>query len=312
MAGSSLSASLSEAKYIPTMIMQLIIVGEESGSLSQTLEDISENYEQEINDSMKVITTLLEPIMIIVVGGIIGFIIIAMLLPIFQLDIFAQNDWKLPIYFTSGGFDGSMGFENYYQLEGLAYKVVPIHTPRESPLVMGRIDTEKMYDNVMNKFTWGRMNEPDVTLDYYTIRTLSVIRFRSLHTRLALELLEDGDTVRAVKVLDRCMELAPHNAVPYDRYIAGLTFPDGKGNTLHHEGVIEAYYMCGEKQKANVILKEYTDILTERMTYFQSLNQRLFENVQQEWYEVMAQLEELQVMLRKYGGSQGNLLDLEM
>jgi hypothetical protein len=229
-----------------------------------------------------------------------------------QLDIFAHNDWKRPIYYTSGGFDGSLGIENYYQLEGLAYKVVPIDTPEESVLVMGKIDTDKMYDNVMNKFTWGRMNEPDVTLDYYTIRTLSVIRFRSLHTRLSLALLEEGDTVKAVKVLDRCMELAPNDVVPYDRFVAGLTFPDGKGNTLHHEGLIEAYYMCGETQKANTILEEYNDILTERMTYFQSLNQRLMENIQQDWYEVMAQLEELQVLLRQYGGSQGSLLDLNM
>lgn len=225
-----------------------------------------------------------------------------------QLDIFAQNDWKLPIYFTSGGFDGSMGLENYYQLEGLAYKVVPIYTPRESPLVMGRIDTEKMYDKVMNKFTWGRMNEDDVQLDYYTIRTLSVIRFRSLHTRLALALLEEGDTLRAVEVLDRCMELAPHDVLPYDRYIAGLTFPNSQGKTLHHEGIIEAYYMCGENEKANKILREYNEILTERMNYFQSLNKGLFDNVQQDWYEVMAQLEELQILQRQFGGSSQDLI----
>ncbi|MCF8345881.1 MAG: DUF2723 domain-containing protein, partial [Bacteroidales bacterium] len=124
-----------------------------------------------------------------------------------QLDIFAQNDWKRPIYFTAGGFDGSMGLEPYYQLDGLAYQVVPIRTPQESILVMGRIDPEKMYNIVMNKFSWGRMNAEDVTLDYYSVRTLSVIRFRNLHTRLALPLLEKGERIKAVEVLDRCMEL---------------------------------------------------------------------------------------------------------
>ncbi len=226
-----------------------------------------------------------------------------------QLDIFAQNNWEKPIYYTSGGFDGSLGLENYYQLEGLAYKMVPIKTPRKSILEMGRIDTEKMYDNVMNKFTWGRMNEPDVTLDYYTIRTLSVIRFRSLHTRLAIQLLNEGDTLRAVEVLDRCMELSPHKAVPFDRFIAGLTFPDGKGNTVHHAGVIEAYYMCGEQEKANALLREYNDILTERRVYFKSLSQKHFANIEQDWYEVMAQLEELQSLLRQYGSGEG-LLEL--
>ncbi len=229
-----------------------------------------------------------------------------------QIDIFAQNDWKRPVYFTSGGFDGSLGLENYYQLEGLAYKVVPIYTPRESILVMGRIDTDKMYENVMNKFTWGRMNEPDVTLDYYTIRTLSVIRFRSLHTRLALALLEEGDTVKAVNVLNRCMELSPNDVLPYDRFVAGLTFPDGNGNTIHHEGIIEAYFKCGETKEANKILVEYNLILDERLNYYKSLNRRLFENVQQDWYEVMAQIEELQALVRKYGSNSGDLLELGM
>jgi len=217
-----------------------------------------------------------------------------------QLDIFAQNDWKRPVYFTAGGFDGSLGLEPYYQLDGLAYKVVPIRTPQESILVMGRIDPDKMYDLVMNTFTWGRMNEPDVHLDYYSIRTLSVIRFRNMHVRLALELLERGDKVKAVNVLDRCMELAPHSVLPYDQYVAGLTFPQGD-RTVHHEGIIEVYYMCGETEKANALLTEYFDILNQRMVYFNSLKPKIRASVEQEQYETMAQLEELRMLLSKFG-----------
>ncbi|MCF8224659.1 MAG: DUF2723 domain-containing protein [Bacteroidales bacterium] len=217
-----------------------------------------------------------------------------------QLDIFAQNDWKRPIYFSAGGFDGSMGFEDYYQLDGLSYQVVPIKTPRESILVMGRIDPDKMYDIVMNKFTWGRMNEDDVRLDYYSIRTLSVIRFRSLHTRLALALIENGERDKAIEVLDRCMELGPHDVVPYDRFIAGLTFPRQDGTTMHHEGIIEAYYMCGETEKANKIISEYFEVLSDELAYFNSLKSNDQSSVQQEMYETMAQIEELRMLLRAY------------
>ena len=218
-----------------------------------------------------------------------------------QLDIFATNDWKRPIYFTAGGFDGSLNLEDYYQLEGLAYKIVPIRTPRESILVMGEVNTEKMYQNLMHKFSWGRMNAEDVQLDYYTKRTLSVIRFRNTYTRLALKLLEEGDRGRAVEVLDRCMELAPHEVLPYDRYVAGITFPDGQGGQTHHEGIIEAYYMCGETDKANAILREYYGILSEEISFFNSLKQKRRSNVEQDWYEVMAQVEELRMLLEKYG-----------
>ena len=46
-----------------------------------------------------------------------------------QLDILGSNQWDRPIYYTSGGFDGSLGLEEYYRNEGLAYRVVPVKTP---------------------------------------------------------------------------------------------------------------------------------------------------------------------------------------
>lgn len=144
------------------------------------------------------------------------------------------------------------------------------------------------------------MNEDDVTLDYYSERTLSVIRFRSLHTRLALALLEEGKREKAVEVLDKCMELAPHHVLPYDNFIAGITFPQQDGTRIHHEGIIEAYYMCGETEKANDLLSEYYDILMQQMTFFNSLNSTDQESVQQEMYQTMAQVEELRMLLVNY------------
>ncbi len=226
-----------------------------------------------------------------------------------QLDIFGKNGWKRPIYFTAGGFDGSLGFESYYQLDGLAYQVVPILTPQESILVMGRIDPDKMYDIVMNKFSWGRMNEDDVTLDYYSIRTLAVIRFRNLHTRLAISLLNKGEKEKAIEVLDHCMELSPNDVLPYDRYIAGLTFPQRNGNTIHHEGIIEAYYMCGETDKGNKLLEEYFYILNQQMAYFNSLKDKDRKSVEQDFYETMAQMEELRNLLVNYSQNE-KLLEL--
>jgi hypothetical protein len=167
-------------------------------------------------------------------------------------------------------------------------------------LIMGRIDPYKMYDIVMNKFTWGSMNEEGVNLDYYSIRTLSVIRFRSLHTRLALGLLEVGDTAKAIEVLDHCMKIAPHHVLPYDRYIAGLTFPQSNGDLIHHEGIIEAYYKCGATEKAGTLLEEYFDILNQQMMYFDSLKQKHKNLLEQEFYETMEQIEELRVLLMNY------------
>jgi type II secretory pathway component PulF len=88
--GISLGVSLKQVNLIPSMISNLITVGEESGLLEEALHDIADAYEQETNEAIKTMTTLLEPMMILAVGLIVGFIVIAMLLPIFQMDVLAR------------------------------------------------------------------------------------------------------------------------------------------------------------------------------------------------------------------------------
>ena len=70
--------------------MNVILVGEESGSLSSTLQDIAESYEQETDEMIKTIISLLEPVMILLVGLVVGFIVMAMLLPIFDLNLLSR------------------------------------------------------------------------------------------------------------------------------------------------------------------------------------------------------------------------------
>ncbi len=217
-----------------------------------------------------------------------------------QLDVLGSNNWDRPIYYTSGGFDGSLGLERFYRTEGLAYRVVPIETPYKSILEMGEIDTDTLYHRLMNTFEWGRMNQGDVQLDYYTIRTLSVIRFRSLYTRLAIQLMNRGEKEKAVGVLDRCMELAPSRVLPYDQYVSGITIPDRKGGLIHHEGLIEAYYLCGEMAKANAILREHYSTLTEEYLYHNSMKPQHKNSIQRESNELLFQMEELRILLQKF------------
>ncbi len=217
-----------------------------------------------------------------------------------QLDIHGANKWNRPIYYTSGGYDGSLGLEEFYRTEGLAYRVVPISSPYKSLIEMGGIDTDTLYDRLINRFQWGRMNEKDVQLDYYTIRTLSVIRFRSIHTRLAVKLLEEGKKDKAVEVLDHCMDLSPSHVLPFDQYITGITLPDREGGVIHYEGIIEAYYMCGEMEKGNTILKEYYENLVDEFTYFNGMKPRHKSSIQREINEVLFQIEELRNLLQRY------------
>ncbi len=88
--GRSLGEGIGQIKQIPPMMGQLINLGEESGNLVEVLKEISDMYEQDVNEKVKMMTTLLEPIMILTVGLIVGFMVFAMLLPIFQIDSLVQ------------------------------------------------------------------------------------------------------------------------------------------------------------------------------------------------------------------------------
>jgi type IV pilus assembly protein PilC len=67
------------------MVTQMIGVGEETGALEQMLSKIADFYEDEVAASLKALTSILEPLMIIIVGGIVGFIVISMYMPMFKV-----------------------------------------------------------------------------------------------------------------------------------------------------------------------------------------------------------------------------------
>ena len=84
--GSSISSAFSKSKYFPYLFTQLINAGEKSGNLSEMLDKIGDIYEEELSQKSTRFITFLEPFMILFMGTIIGFIVISVLLPIFQIS----------------------------------------------------------------------------------------------------------------------------------------------------------------------------------------------------------------------------------
>ena len=83
--GGTISTPMRAAPVFPTMVTQMIGVGEETGALDAMMTKIADFYESEVEASVKALTSILEPVMIVVVGGIVGFIIIAMYMPMFSI-----------------------------------------------------------------------------------------------------------------------------------------------------------------------------------------------------------------------------------
>lgn len=84
--GSSLARALSSSKVIPAAVMNIVSVGEESGNLEKSLLKVAEGYERESDEAIKIMMSLLEPVMILTLGAVVGFIVISMLLPIFEIN----------------------------------------------------------------------------------------------------------------------------------------------------------------------------------------------------------------------------------
>jgi type IV pilus assembly protein PilC len=83
--GGTIAKPLSEHSVFPVMVSHMVSVGEDSGQLQTMLEKIADFYDAEVDAKVKALTSLIEPVMIMFVGGVVGFIVISMYLPIFSL-----------------------------------------------------------------------------------------------------------------------------------------------------------------------------------------------------------------------------------
>ena len=88
--GQTLAKSLEQVPYISPFVIHMVSVGEESGQLGAAVRETASFYEQETEQFIKVTTSLVEPVMILAIGLVVGFIVIAMLLPIFDISALAQ------------------------------------------------------------------------------------------------------------------------------------------------------------------------------------------------------------------------------
>ncbi len=171
------------------------------------------------------------------------------------LDLLANNNWKRPVYFAiTVGNSGYYNLKPYFQFEGMAYRLVPIRTDAKSPLEVGYINTDILYDNLMNKFKWGNVADSSVYLDENNLRMLSHVK--NNFSRLAEKLLDEGKKDSAVKVIDRCVEVIPAKQVPptyIDIYLA------------------QSYYRAGEIEKANAMISALANNIADKLNYYLTL-----------------------------------------
>ena len=83
--GSSLTSAMAGTEVFPNMVIQMVTIGEEAGSLDAMLSKVADFYEQEVDDAVEALSSLMEPMIMVVLGTLIGGLVVAMYLPIFKM-----------------------------------------------------------------------------------------------------------------------------------------------------------------------------------------------------------------------------------
>ena len=176
-----------------------------------------------------------------------------------MLDIIAQNNWERPIYFSGGAFgdDDYIWMKDYLQLDGIAFKLVPIKTPidNNNPFDMGRIDSEKMYELVKN-WKWGNSGNTDIYHDVETRR--NSVTYRGNMARLIEVLIMEGDLKKAEEITDLAMEKMPVDIFGYYIFL---------------EPFIGAYYEVKANDKGRDLYNQVALKYQENLNYYSRLSE---------------------------------------
>ncbi|MGC3978100.1 MAG: DUF2723 domain-containing protein [Paludibacteraceae bacterium] len=172
---------------------------------------------------------------------------------IMMFEMLRINQWKRPMYIatTVGDDYYPKSFNNYVESTGLANHIVPVKNSSNKK----NVNVEEMYDNIMNKFKFGGINNPKVYIDENIMRMCST--HRMLFADLVEALLQQGDTARAKKALAYSEKMIPAKTVPHNNYISTL--------------LGQYYYQLGMYNEGNKILDTVAKSNVEYLNWYTQL-----------------------------------------
>jgi hypothetical protein len=184
---------------------------------------------------------------------------------IMLLEMLANTNWERPLYMsTTVGGENYVGLEGFFLQEGLAYRITPFNFRQLGIAPQGgyAVDSETMYDNLMNRFKFGGMNTPGIYIDE-TITRMGYTH-RRLYTLLANQLIREGKKEKALAVLDKCEEEFPSFILPHNYW----------QSQSHLIG--QAYLTLGETEKGTEILAQVANNEIEYLIWYLSLDEVRF------------------------------------
>ena len=176
-----------------------------------------------------------------------------------MLEMLANTNWERPMYMAiTVGTDNHLNLTNNFLQEGLAYRITPFNNVK----LGRRIDSEKMYDNLMTKFKFGGIENPNIYLDETVLRMCDT--HRRMFVTLASQLIREGKTDKALKALDYCEKVIPSATVPHD-YIMSSS-----------KEMADNYIALQQPEKAASILNHLANNSVEYISWYLSLDDARF------------------------------------
>ena len=179
-------------------------------------------------------------------------------------EMLCRTNWERPIYVAcTVGSDNYGSLGNNFVREGLVDRITPFNT-KESGMTM---DTERMYDNLMNKFRFGGLDNPDIYLDETVLRMCYT--HRRLFATLAMQLMREGKNEKALKVVRYAKEVIPAETVSHN-YMSGSM------------DMARVWLMQGEKQEAESIVMDIATNACEYLDWYATLKPRVQQSCAQD------------------------------
>ena len=180
------------------------------------------------------------------------------------LEMLSEANWERPLYMsrTVGDDNYLASLQNFFVTEGLASRITPFDWKKlgYSNEYETIVDTEKVYDNVMNRFKFGGLAEnPDYYLDETTMRMVYTHRVQL--ASLAERLIVEGKKEKALEVLEYAEKMIPGSLVPHSTQMGAASMGS-------------SYIRLGEKSKAMSVIEPTCNDLLENIQWYESLSNR--------------------------------------
>ena len=175
-------------------------------------------------------------------------------------EMLARSNWERPLYVAiTVGRDNYGDLGKYFVREGLADRITPFCNAGED----SRLDTEKMYDNLMNKFKFGGISNPNIYLDETVMRMCNT--HRRIVAELVSQLLKEGKNDKALKLLQKAEEEMPSATVPHSWMSGSLE-------------IAQAWQLLGQNKKSAAISADVAEKACEYIEWYYSCSTRYAKN----------------------------------